>query len=53
MTVGFVDDFVGGLGPDEGVFAVVPSGDELSDLRVEVKRRPGKITLTPLHPLPP
>lgn len=32
----FFEDFVVGLGPDEGVLAVVPAGDELTDLRVEV-----------------
>lgn len=36
MTVRFLEDLVGGLGPDEGVFAVVPPGDDLPDLRVEV-----------------
>ena len=36
MTVGLGEDVVGGFGPDEWVFAVVPAGDELSDLGVEV-----------------
>lgn len=36
MTVGFLEDFFWGFGPDEGVFAVVPAGDELSDFGVEV-----------------
>lgn len=36
MTVDFVQDVVGGLGPDEWVLAVVPAVDELTDLDHEV-----------------
>ena len=35
MTVGFVEDLFGGLGPDERVAAVVPPVDEGADLGVE------------------
>jgi hypothetical protein len=31
-----LEDLVGGLGPDEGMAAVVPPGDELADLGFEV-----------------
>ena len=36
FTVDAVQDLVGGLGPDEGVFALVPAVDEGSDLGYEV-----------------
>jgi hypothetical protein len=35
FTVGFVEDLFGGLGPDEGVAAVVPAVDVGADLGVE------------------
>jgi hypothetical protein len=35
-TVGFGEDLLGGLGPDERVGAVVPAVDEGADLGVEV-----------------
>jgi len=38
-TVCFLEDFVCGLGPDEGVGSVVPAVDESSDLGVEVLDR--------------
>jgi len=36
LTVGLGEDLVGGLGPGEGVGAVVPAIDEGADLGVEV-----------------
>jgi hypothetical protein len=36
LTVGLGEDLVGGLGPGEGVGAVVPAVDEGADLGVEV-----------------
>ncbi|MEV0374458.1 hypothetical protein AB0I10_32500 [Streptomyces sp. NPDC050636] len=36
FTVGMLEDPVGGFGPDERVFAVVPVVDERADLGVEV-----------------
>jgi hypothetical protein len=36
VTVRFLEDLVGSFGPDEGVAAVVPAGDEGADLGVEV-----------------
>lgn len=35
-TVGLLEDVGGGLGPHEGMFAVVPAADEGADLGVEV-----------------
>jgi hypothetical protein len=32
LTVGFLEDLVGGLGPDERLAAVVPAVDEGTDL---------------------
>jgi hypothetical protein len=32
LTVGFLENLVGGLGPDEGVAAVLPAVDEGTDL---------------------
>ncbi len=34
--MGFLDDVLGGHGPDEGVLALVPAVDEGAELRVEV-----------------
>jgi hypothetical protein len=36
LTVDFLEDVVGGLGPDEGVAPVVPAVDESADLGVKV-----------------
>src|SRR5918995_6080942 len=39
FTVGFLEDLICGLGPDERVAAVVPAVDEGADLGVEVADR--------------
>jgi hypothetical protein len=42
FTVGFVEDVIGGFGPDEGVGAVIPGGNEFL-MAAMSSRTPAKV----------